>query len=322
MAFLLSKNKALKIKSLPILLKSHTEQDISSLVRFLLQKRLAYISDKSEASDSPILSKEWDIPCYIQTLSVEAHNGTPLVLEAHLDLLRTDYLIIYCKKKFSILTLLKRYRTTRIKGIDLIMSFSTAKAFNFHELIDIESGIRSITVYNAKNNIQQTYKDRVIRYQKELGKPEFFVDHDLYLESRQYHPYFNSKMHITAEGKVKNSYDTSTIFGDIQTDSLLEIALSKKFKELWFVNKSLIDICHDCEFRRICVENRIPHKRSDGKWFCQEECNYNPYLSKEFGEEGYLTLAETGILNSAKGLTFDIDKFIRIKDMMFEFKKD
>lgn len=90
-----------------------------------------------------------------------------------------------------------------------------------------------------------------------------------------------------------------------------------EFQILWSVKKDVTLVCKDCEFRYMCIDSRIPIL-SDNKtsWFHNNECNYNPYIAKWKGEEGYRTLKECGIFINSSSIRIDRKILIQInKDM-------
>lgn len=74
------------------------------------------------------------------------------------------------------------------------------------------------------------------------------------------------------------------------------------FSDLWHINKDKIKVCKDCEYRYMCVDNRIPIKEAEGEFFFSTECNYNPYIGKWRGEPGYKKLSNLESINIS--LTF------------------
>lgn len=130
-------------------------------------------------------------------------------------------------------------------------------------------------------------------------------DHSLYLESLHRHSYFNQKLHIETNGNLKNTPETDWVIGNLNDNKVLEELPSRiaqsEFQRYWKVTKDSCDVCKDCEFRYMCVDNRLPIKRNSNEWFHASECNYNPYLGKWLGEEGYSSLSECGIISDEHG---------------------
>lgn len=100
-----------------------------------------------------------------------------------------------------------------------------------------------------------------------------------FMEAKLYNSCLNRKAGIDVNGKIKNCPTQSKSFGNIQTDSLLDICLSKDFQKLWSVNKDQINVCRDCEFRYICSDCRMFLDEDESLSSKPKKCNYNPYTS-------------------------------------------
>jgi len=92
----------------------------------------------------------------------------------------------------------------------------------------------------------------------------------------------------------------------------LEELIMNDTNEIAQIIKDKVDICKDCEFRRVCYDTRKPIVRSGGGWYHASECNYNPYICKWSDEEGYRTLAECGVVSNAEGFSIDHDRIAAI----------
>jgi len=140
----------------------------------------------------------------------------------------------------------------------------------------------------------------------------FSINIPNFTESQNYHNYFNQKIYIGPKGEIKNAPECEDIFGNIldlnSIDELNKIISKKDFQKYWTVNADLCDVCKICEFRYMCVDNRIPTKRSNGSWYYKEECSYNPYIGKWRGEEGYKNLEESGVSVNDNKIVLDKDK--------------
>jgi radical SAM protein with 4Fe4S-binding SPASM domain len=147
-------------------------------------------------------------------------------------------------------------------------------------------------------------------------KKEFYPDLTLILESYDFHTYFNCKLYIGTSGEIKNAPECDEIFGNIKDinnpEELKQIIKTQEFQKYWNVHKDIQDVCKDCEFRYMCVDNKIPYQRSENEWYHKLECNYNPYIAKWEGEEGYKTLAECGVISNKNGFSIDHDKIAEI----------
>lgn len=100
--------------------------------------------------------------------------------------------------------------------------------------------------------------------------------------------------------------------------STLEEILNTEFSDFWSANKDSIDVCKNCEYRYMCVDNRIPILRNSGSWYFNEECDYNPFISKWKGEKGYKNLLETGVISDQNGFKIDLIKLNSILKELWE----
>ncbi len=169
---------------------------------------------------------------------------------------------------------------------------------------------------NFEDTMFFTLKEKEYNYLKR--KNEFVSNISLFSESQLHHTYFNRKLYIGPTGEIKNAPETEQVFGyiqDITEDELKEIISSPHFQKYWFVHKGLIDVCKECEFRHMCVDNRVPIERKSNEWYNSLECNYNPYIGKWEGEEGYLSLADCGVISNEKGFIIDHEKVRKINSL-------
>ena len=73
-------------------------------------------------------------------------------------------------------------------------------------------------------------------------------------------------------------------FGNIKDTTLEEALNHPDFKKYWNVNKDMIAVCKDCEFRHICTDCRAyterTHFEEDIDLSKPLKCGYNPYTSE------------------------------------------
>ncbi len=100
-----------------------------------------------------------------------------------------------------------------------------------------------------------------------------------YMEAKLYNSCLNRKVGIDVDGLIKNCPTQNKSFGNIQTDDLLEICLSKDFQELWNINKDQINVCKDCEFRYICSDCRMFLGDDESIFSKPKKCHYDPYTN-------------------------------------------
>lgn len=154
------------------------------------------------------------------------------------------------------------------------------------------------------------------------GTHEFRCNKSLYTESLSYHTYFNRKLYIGPNGEIKNAPECEETFGNIKdlnsVEDLKEIISTPAFQKYWFVHKDLCDVCKHCEFRHMCVDNRMPFERADNQWYHKIECNYNPFIAKWEGDPGYRTLSECGVISNENEFSIDHDRIAEINKEIWE----
>lgn len=203
------------------------------------------------------------------------------------------------KMKNKVASLTKRYKRIRniffLNNLHNEVKFSNSNFGNIIQLKASETNIKNVSVVH----------------------PEYFmVNIELYTESNNFNNYFNRKFYFSKDNRISNapeislsSWNTSKIKSKEQ---LLSVIKTKAFQRYWHVCKSQIDICSDCEFRYMCVDPRVPLKRKRRNWYFETECNYNPYIAKWKGEEGYKTLGECGIVSDKSGFRINKQKLKKI----------
>lgn len=160
------------------------------------------------------------------------------------------------------------------------------------------------------------------RFRNPLSQSEnFFINIPIFSESRDHNPYFNGKIYIDCKGLIKNAPETELSFGNINNiesvQQLKEIVSLPEFQKYWRITKEKIDVCRDCEFRRMCINDKLPKQRTDGSWFHTSECDYNPYIARWKREDGYVPLTDSGVSVYESGFNIDIQKLNSIIEKLW-----
>ena len=273
----------------------------------------------------------WTSPCQITNsfISISQQNGL-ISIDQFEDLLKffTNNLCKHLALYFngyhdvkSIETLLNKIDKQNIHSILIICDFHEHYfSDEFGEIIMNLSLNKKLVVLespfekNFEDTMFFTEKTKINRFNKSVS--EFKANITLFSESQLHHTYFNRKLYIGPNGEIKNAPECEDSFGCIQdlnsAEQLKEIIHTPEFQKYWFVHKEILDVCKDCEFRHMCVDNRLPYKRSEKEWYHKIECNYNPYIAKWEGEEGYKTLEECGVISNESGFSIDHDKIAKV----------
>lgn len=284
-------------------------------IDFLLENEIIFFCDRDELELFPEMPTDWDYYSLISNAILEADNKLRKDFFKGIFLLNEigcgDFLI-YSEDTFSVETLTKILEFTKgktINSLDFYCSFNEVEVEVYTSILKKYAAVRSIVLFNSDENkilkkdiqgmgnlVKTTKPLDFYNYDKELSLFNLGIHH--YTEALHYNTYFNRKAHINRKGEIKNAPHTQSVYGNIQSihslGQLQRVFESEAFQELWFSKKSVCEICKVCEYRYICTDSRVPAKRKDNTWYCKEECNYNPYISKWRGEQGYKSLSSCG----------------------------
>ncbi len=111
------------------------------------------------------------------------------------------------------------------------------------------------------------------------SEKQFSVNLTLFCESQNFNTYLNRKVVIAANGEIKNAPNSKIEFGNYNSAGLSAIVNTKEFQSLWHVKKDDIEVCKECEYRHMCLDNRIPVKKED-KWIHETNCLYDVYTGR------------------------------------------
>lgn len=273
----------------------------------------------------------WESPSVITNSIITISDGNQLYKSDKLDLILQFCSVSICKhvvirvegklQTKDIETVLLKLCKYELHSVLIICDFNEQYYTDrFGELIMSVQINKKLLVLNSpfEKNFEDTmfFTQKNNLYSTEKTEMEIKANLHLFSESQLHNTYFNRKLYIGPKGEIKNAPECEEWFGfiqDIETpEQLKEIVRTSEFQKYWFVHKEICDVCKDCEFRHMCVDNRIPYKRKDDDWYHKRECNYNPYISKWKGEEGYKTLSECGVTSNENGFTIDHEKIAEI----------
>ncbi|MDN3636146.1 grasp-with-spasm system SPASM domain peptide maturase [Neolewinella lacunae] len=164
---------------------------------------------------------------------------------------------------------------------------------NLANLGKLNPYIFSFTVFSSpENKFINTRKDvfGLIFYSKEAvysekccGKisPSFFtINTKTFTESVNFNSCLNRKIAIDVEGRIKNCPSMSDSFGIAGNITFEEILKKPSFKDKWNINKNLINVCKDCEFRYVCTDCRAYIENPEESLSKPLKCGYDPYTGE------------------------------------------
>jgi len=306
-----------KNKGLELFLFSNENADV------LIDNELLFEVSDTLIDNFPSIEPSWNFPFLLTNIVININSYSicnlhklndfedvfhyTFVFTSVLDFYHLDLLFEFIEKSF----------------VDSIEFYFYDIEFNneiYKCLVEKIENCKKILILNNLNNylnfsefvINQRLDDKISNFSKTLLH---------YSESQHHHTYFNRKLYISSSGELKNAPECTESFGNIQDinshEELKQIVSTPEFQKYWFVKKDETDVCKDCEFRHMCVDNRLPYERSPNEWYHKIECNYNPYIAKWEGEEGYRTLAECGVISNEEGFSIDHEKIAEINEELW-----
>ena len=302
------------------IIESKLDIDLKNWFDDFYEKEYYFYTPENLFHNFTKLSLEWDYPSLISNLIVDIPDATKQ-LEFSID----DTGCRHIALRFigtnitpeDIKGFLERnIENTITQSVDIHLKEGLDEDL-LKKMLDRFPFINNWIIPNVKNQstLDEIKFDNIL-YPKtstsDKTTPAFIIDIGLFTESQKHHPYFNRKLYIGENGGIKNAPECEENFGYIQdinnTEELNNLISKPEFQKNWNTNKDSCDVCKDCEFRYMCIENRLPKNRTDGSWYHTIECAYNPYICKWEGEEEYKTLNECGIISENAGYKINRDK--------------
>lgn len=179
-----------------------------------------------------------------------------------------------------------------VHSINIIIDQNFTDISFLEDLAKTNLRLKHFTVYNAKKNNSVALIENFTFLKHDIStnlhcgkiKKEYFSPNiSTYTESQQHNTCLNRKISIDKDGNIKNCPSMPQSFGNIKDTTLEEALNHKDFKKYWNVNKDMIAVCKDCEFRHICTDCRAYTERTDFEDDVDLskplKCGYNPYTN-------------------------------------------
>jgi len=292
--------KALEKKSLGILEKEYSIKEwkiVGEYIKYLVDLDLGFYLNIDDKNSFPQIDLYWDYPEVISNIilqySLLLKKYIKIVLQ-NIDKLNCSSLEIRIQNTIcysELVCFLDIFNNSIIQTIDIILYKDTLSKIQL-EKISKNNRLRKIIILSSTRN----YLSGKIHFIKtgtssqkkiSISKREFFtVNINFFSESQEYNTYFNRKLYINAEGNIYNSPETINTYGNIfdNRTNILNLVSSTAYQKLWRIPKTKIEPCNICEYRFMCLDNRIPLLKSKPKgeimYFFTEECEYNPISMK------------------------------------------
>jgi hypothetical protein len=303
------------------------EYEIESIFQFLLEKDLIFELISEELIDCfPPIDFSYKSPYFITNCVIEREklheNMSPMIsflseIGGRYFVLIVDSISYGGIKEF----LLSIYDEPAYRIQLVVLNFNDGLNLDkIEELLRNQHVIDSVSFVYSNFKPETIYFSWISNFYEE--RQSFRLNMKLFSESKSYNNYFNQKIYIDKKGNIKNGIFSDEFFGNINDfnspDQLKKYLIESRFTSLWKINKDKIDVCKDCEFKYMCVDNRLPYSRNEDEWYHVSECDYNPYICKRKDEEGHRTLVECGVISNKEGFIIDNERIATINEALWK----
>jgi SPASM domain peptide maturase of grasp-with-spasm system len=270
---------------------------------FLTEKRLIFFNQKPDLF--PKINPKWRSPSKITNAILDfdeiKHDYIDLITQ--FEVLKCSYIQLrfFNETSFDFIEEVTAHLNnvqSRVLSVDFIIPYYENFCIEkLNAFLSQNVRIHSIIIYNSPyNNSFEALNNKMgyllllernITNEKHCGiiNSEYFYSNiNLFSESQNHNTCLNRKISIDKDGNIKNCPSMPQSFGNIKDTTLEEALNHPDFKKYWNINKDMIAVCKDCEFRHICTDCRAYTERThfDGEIDLSKplKCGYNPYTNE------------------------------------------
>ncbi|WP_395045368.1 grasp-with-spasm system SPASM domain peptide maturase [Flavobacterium sp.] len=283
------------------LYEENEKEVIDEYLDFLLENEFGFYTDSDEFDRFIDMDKKFELASPISNSIIEVSNLTLSNLDNIIVSLGKLYCVnlqFVCYNEIELDNLkkiLEASRNSDFRSIELVLKYSNV-VFDFISQIDkYNFRITELTFHSSsgkdKEVIDHTFAINFLDYEIKnfancgvVDNKYFGINKDKVLESLNHNSCLHKKLSIDKDGNIKNCPSMPQSFGNIKDTTLEEALNHPDFKKYWNVNKDMIAVCKDCEFRHICTDCRAyterTHFEEDIDLSKPLKCGYNPYTNE------------------------------------------
>lgn len=316
-----------KTKPISEVMELYSEYDrkiIIEYIDFLIEKEFAFYADKHMKNCMVSLPMNYDTSNNINNAIVCIdQNNLDNLREIHeqLDLLLCINIELRCRNlsKIELVKVITTFENSILEALIIRIDFNIEfdESFVVKLLTDFPR-LKHLYIYKSPyKKIESNYSflNFSVDYLNDCGiisQDNFVINRPFFIESQSCNNCLNKKISIDFDGEIKNCPSMNKTYGNIKNINLKQVVDNNTFKFYWDISKNEIEICQDCEFRYMCLDCRAFIENDKNPLSKPKKCNYNPYLGKWLGEEGFYNINECGV--------FIDDKFILDKNKIAKLK--
>ena len=285
---------------------------IDEYLVFLLEKEYIFMTEREDLASFPGLDRTWEYPALVSNAVISLNAKSEIDFPAliiQLEELGCRHLCIISENPRGVeyyITLLKQLSGSNSLSVEIIAPFEDGFDIQTMKvIISTFARLRFFILISAPEEGEFHMGDPLFgAFVKIKGSPHlnddcrnnfrkyFNVNINLFSEAQAHNPFFNRKVFIDAQGYICNNSLPGNRFGHLDETPIKEIIEKPGFKRIWNISKDSIEVCRDCEYRYMCLDNRIPDELPEKEWRHRTECHYNPYIGLWKGEQDYLSVKD------------------------------
>jgi SPASM domain peptide maturase of grasp-with-spasm system len=269
---------------------------LDEYIDFLIKNNLIIESHSNKMNFVYYENEKINIPFAIQSAIIDGFNESDLIPKINFfnDVAQYLQLRVYDAINLTSLSNILDYmRSNGIINVELVVKYDGG--FDVNDMIELFNNFKIISriiLYNFSEN-KLLFKKSIIGLQINIfdSKSCGIISEKLFMPniqtitlSQKHNSCLHKKISIDKDGNIKNCPSMPQSFGNIKDTTLEEALTHPDFKKYWNVNKDMIAVCKDCEFRHICTDCRAYTERNhfDGELDLSKplKCGYNPYTNE------------------------------------------
>ncbi|SDD09996.1 grasp-with-spasm system SPASM domain peptide maturase [Williamwhitmania taraxaci] len=283
------------------------DDTIDEYIDFLLENEFVFFTDDFDCF--PPLNLEWHSNSKISNAVIcdnnSEHNYDYLFerLEEY-NCRAIQFRFFHKCSKIYLSDIFEKLKHSRLTLIEVILPFnSDLDVSDYRDIVLGNMRVSSFYIHSApKDGVEFVDKEKLLPlyFSKDkivdnsfcgfIHPRNFRVSMGMFCESQGNNSCLNRKLSIDEKGKVKNCPSMTNSFGVLNDKELDKIVEDDLFKYWWTKNKSIIQVCRDCEFRFMCLDCRAYIVDDNDVLSMPRKCGYNPYVAKWAGQDGFVSV--------------------------------
>ncbi|NME72841.1 hypothetical protein [Flammeovirga aprica] len=259
----------LEVNSIGYILNKYTEEvdAINSYIDFVLKNNFGFISNEKEVFVE--IENKFETPEIINNAIIEYgfEAYSLLKLVDNLNKLNTKFIELRLTKfssnnLYELRKVLYYLSTSSVRNISILLPYDRDAHDSIVSLKEQYPIINKMVFYGFSEDVTEgdiLYTTKNITQINGYNKENTIVNCiEFYYESLKYNTYYNKKISIDKAGNIKNCIKNDTVFGNVNTDNILDVISTKSFQELWTANNDkIIDVKHNPLRYNLMISNDL-----------------------------------------------------------------